>query len=467
MRRDHDAPSGADPAGEPGTHPTLTHSQRTEALPPADRGHRLVKRCTLTAVSGPDAGTVFSARGARVIIGTHESADLVLSDHAVSRFHCELELSEGVARVRDSESLNGTRVDGVRVSAAELAPGSVLTLGRTQLRFDEAVGHVRVSMSEREQFGLLVGRSPATRTVFAALERAAGSDATVLLTGETGTGKEATAESIHLESARRDGPFIFVDCGAIPPDLLESELFGHEKGAFTGASSEREGAFEAAHGGTIFLDEIGELGPALQPRLLRALERRHVKRVGATHYRDVDLRVIAATNRDLRAAVNTKAFRADLYYRLAVIEIHLPPLRERREDLPLLVKRLVRGLGAESRPEAAALTTDEFLAHLARHTWPGNVRELRNYLERCLAMREPVPLRDLASGAAGPGGAGDVEIDPRAPLKDARERWNHVFEGRYLRAVLDREGDNVSAAARAAGVDRAYFHRLLRRHGLR
>ncbi|ACY15179.1 sigma 54-interacting transcriptional regulator [Haliangium ochraceum] len=454
---------------ELGGMPTRTDGQHTEALGGRARGHRLIKRFLLTVVAGPDAGTVLRSQGARVVIGTHELADLVLGDRAVSRFHCELELSEGACRVRDTESRNGTRVDGVRVHHAELAPGSVISVGRSQIRFDEGVGHVRVSMSEREHFGLLVGRAPATRTVFAALERAAASDATVLLSGETGTGKEATAESIHRESARAQGPFIFVDCGAIPPDLLESELFGHEKGAFTGATAAREGAFEAANGGTIFLDEIGELSRDLQPRLLRVLERRHIKRVGENDYRDIDVRVIAATNRDLRAAVNDKSFRSDLYYRLAVVEVHLPPLRERREDLPLLVERLVRGLGAEERPEAEALREADFLAHLARHPWPGNVRELRNYLERCLAMREPVPLRDagIVPGGADETGAGQPILASELPLKDARERWNHAFEARYLREVLDRAGDNVSAAARAAGVDRAYFHRLLRRHGLR
>ncbi|WP_428267524.1 sigma 54-interacting transcriptional regulator [Haliangium sp.] len=436
----------------------------TELIPSDGRGRRLLRRCTLTVTAGVDQGRVYRATSARVVLGSHESAQMRLDDRSVSRFHCEIQLGDDAVHIRDLGSRNGTRVDGVRIEAAELVDGSVIALGRSRVRFDADVGHVEVPLSERERFGLLVGRAAATRAVFAVLERAAQSDATVLISGETGTGKEATAESIHRESGRAQGPFVFVDCGAIPPDLLESELFGHEKGAFTGAVSAREGAFEAADGGTIFLDEIGELGPELQPRLLRVLERRHVKRVGATRYRDIDVRVIAATNRNLRAAVNTKEFRSDLYYRLAVLEVELPPLRERREDLPLLCERLLTNLGALDRPEAAPLREPAFMDHLARHPWPGNVRELRNYLERCLAMRAQVP---LARADDDEGGAGDALLDTSLPLKSARERWNDALERRYVAALLDRNQGNVSAAAREAEVDRAYFHRLLRRHGFR
>jgi DNA-binding NtrC family response regulator len=281
----------------------------------------------------------------------------------------------------------------------------------------------------------------------------------VLLEGETGTGKEVAAESIHLESQRRDGPFVIVDCSAIPPDLLESELFGHERGAFTGAAGSREGAFEAADGGTIFLDEVGELSAELQPKLLRALERRHVKRVGGNQYVDVNVRVVAATNRRLRAEVNEHRFRSDLYYRLAVVEVRLPSLRERPEDLPALVEHLLALLGARDDPQAEELRSREFLATLARHQFPGNVRELRNYLERCLALREPVPLVPSAEDGPMP--------DLDQPLKVARERWTRVLERRYVEGQLSRHQGNVTAAARAAAVDRMYFHRTLRRYGLR
>jgi transcriptional regulator with PAS, ATPase and Fis domain len=280
----------------------------------------------------------------------------------------------------------------------------------------------------------------------------------VLLLGETGTGKEAVAESLHRESQRRNEPFIVVDCGAIPPNLLESELFGHVRGAFTGAVASREGAFEAANGGTLFLDEIGELPIDLQPKLLRALEAREVKRVGAKDYTAIDARIIAATHRDLAAEVNTQKFRSDLYYRLAVLEVRLPPLRERLEDLPELVEHMLKSLGAADKPEAALCRTPEFLADLRRHSWPGNVRELRNYVERCLALNQMQPL----------GGADELPVvDVTQPIKIARDRWTRAFERRYLEEILERHGGNVAAAARAAGVDRIYFYRLLWRHGLR
>ena len=441
------------------------NGRSTELVPFEGRRHKLIQRVRLVVVTGPDAGTTCTSSSPRVVIGTHATASLVLTDPTASRFHCEIELDEHRVRVHDLGSSNGTLLDGVRVERAIVGAGNVLTLGRTQIRVDFGGDRARVPLSDRHRFGTLVGESMAMRATFAMLERAADTDATVLLEGETGTGKEAAAESIHLESARRDRPFIVVDCGAIPPDLLESELFGHDRGAFTGAVSSREGAFEAADGGTIFLDEIGELEPDMQPKLLRALERRHVKRVGTNEYRDIDVRVIAATNRNLRAEVNAGKFRSDLYYRLAVLEIALPPLRDRADDLPLLIEHILDRLGASDSPEAEPLRTDAFHAHIARHPWLGNVRELRNYVERCLALRERVPLLDVDAGA--PGDEGGVHIDASVPLKTAREQWNRELERRYVVAALDRAGDNVTAAARAAGVDRVYFHRLLRRYGLR
>jgi len=299
------------------------------------------------------------------------------------------------------------------------------------------------------------------RTVFAMLERAAQSDATVLIEGETGTGKEATAEALHTTGSRKKGPFVVVDCGAIPPQLLESELFGHEKGAFTGAVTARLGAFESAHGGTIFLDEVGELPIDLQPKLLRALERREIKRIGNARHQSVDVRVVAATNRNLRAEVNARRFRSDLYYRLAVLELRLPSLHERPDDVPLLVEHILAQLGAAGAPGAEVLRDPRLLADLSRHPWPGNVRELRNYVERCLALREEPPLPPV--DGAEPAPAAPVEGDLRA----ARESWQRDFEKRYLQDLLAKHGNNVSAAARAAGVDRKYFYRLLWRNGLR
>ncbi|HEY4116793.1 MAG TPA: sigma 54-interacting transcriptional regulator [Byssovorax sp.] len=428
-----------------------------------DRGasHATVQGFWLRVLTGPQASTTLHAAAERVVVGTHASADLVLEDETVSRFHCELEVDGGRVRVRDLESRNGTLVSGVSVERAWLHAGATLSLGNTDLRFELVQEPTRIALSERERFGSMVGRSTAMRRVFALLERAAPNEATVLLEGETGTGKEVAAESIHLESPRRDGPFVIVDCSAVPADLLEAELFGHEKGAFTGASGAREGAFEAANGGTIFLDEIGELSLDLQPKLLRALERRHVKRVGANRYTDVDVRVVAATNRDLRAEVNQHRFRSDLYYRLAVIEVRLPPLRERAEDLPLLLDHVLERLGFSDGEQAAALRSADSIAALARHAWPGNVRELRNYVERCVALGERSPL------GASPDDAKAALPDVDQPLRVARARWTSALERRYVEAVLQRAGGNVTAAARAAGVDRMYLYRLLHRYGLR
>jgi DNA-binding NtrC family response regulator len=434
------------------------HTERVTADPCE---HALVRSFRLLVLSGPDANAVYRSTGDRAVIGTHASADLVLHDRTASRFHCEIAVVDGRAVVRDFGSLNGTRIDRLSVVQAYLRSGMVLSLGRSQIRFDFGPEKVKIPLSGEQRFGLMVGRSAAMRAVFAVLERAAQCDATVLLEGETGTGKELAAESIHRQSARAQGPFLVVDCGAISPDLIESELFGHERGAFTGAVSARQGAFEAASGGTLLLDEIGELRPDLQPKLLRALERREIKRIGSNDYVPVDVRLLAATNRSLKSEVNAGRFRSDLYYRIVVIPVRLPPLRERPEDLPVLVEQLLSHLGMEDRPEAAVLRSDDFLAGLERHPFPGNVRELRNYLERCLALREEAPwLNDPAQGPL------DV-IDSRQPFKVARDRCLRGFERRYLEDILRRHKDNASAAARAAGLDRMYFYRLLWRNGLR
>jgi transcriptional regulator with GAF, ATPase, and Fis domain len=281
----------------------------------------------------------------------------------------------------------------------------------------------------------------------------------VLLEGETGTGKEATAESIHDASARAGKPLVVVDCSAIPSNLLESELFGHERGAFTDAKEARQGAFELASGGTIFLDEIGELGLELQPKLLRALESHEIKRVGSSKYVPVDVRVIAATNRSLRHEVNDKRFRADLYYRLAVVQVRLPPLRERLQDLPMLVEHFLAKAGITSR----ALREPAFVDELARHRWSGNVRELRNYLERCVALGEQPPVDDeLALDEHG-----GVRIDPHQPIRAMREQWLSVLERKYVEEVLKLAGGNVTQAAKLAGISRVQLWRLLQRHGVR
>ena len=429
----------------------------------AARDHTLVQQFKLVVLGGPDAGQQVVSTGERMVIGKHPSCDLILQDETVSRFHCEISI-KGRAIVKDLDSRNGTILDGVGIAIGYARGGSILTLGETRIRLDLGDDHVTIALSENEQFGGLVGRSTAMREVFTWLERAAATDTTVLLEGETGTGKEAAAEAIHAHSSRREHPFLVIDCGALPMDLLESELFGHERGAFTGALGARQGAFEAANGGTVFLDEIGELSSDLQPKLLRALEKREVKRVGSNHYIPIDVRILAATNRNLRSEVNAARFRSDLFFRLAVVTVHLPPLRDRLDDMDLIVAAILGRLGVADQPEAESLTSANFIDHLCSHAWPGNVRELRNYVERCLTLQTRAPLLD---DSAQESPAPDALVSAKMPFKLARDRWNDHCERKYLEELLREHDNNVTSAARAAEIDRPYLYRLLWRHGLR
>ncbi|MEP6864917.1 MAG: sigma 54-interacting transcriptional regulator [Deltaproteobacteria bacterium] len=431
----------------------------TEPLRETQRDRVRLRQFRITVEDGPDRGESLVSTRERLTVGTHEISDLRLTDRAVSRFHLELELGEHAVIVRDLRSRNGTSVDDVPVLEAPLRDGAVLTVGTTRLRFQHEAGHAEIPLAPAQRFGRFVGGSAAIRAVIAELARVAPSDTTVLLAGETGTGKELAAESLHAASPRAGAPLLVVDCGALPPELLDAELFGHARGAFTGAEHDRAGIFEAAAGGTVLLDEVGELPLVLQPKLLRVLEAREVRRIGETSYRPVNVRVVAATHRDLRGAVNEARFRADLYYRLAVVEIRLPALRERRDDLALLVDTILEQLHATDHPLVATLRTPTFYEALAAHAWPGNVRELRNYLERCLALHAPLP----PAAHAPP-------VDPHVanePLEQARERWVKVFEHAYLTDLLGKHDGNVTAAARAAGVDRAHLYRLLWRNGLK
>ena len=429
----------------------------TEALTASQPPRATVRECRLTRLEHDRDGPAFLFAAERMVIGADPRADLEITDGAMSKFHCEIRIRDGAAVVRDLGSRNGTLVDRVPVIEAPLRDGAVLSLGRTQLRFNIGTRQVEIPLSQRERFGRLIGRSTAMRSAFVVLEAAAASTSTVLLQGESGTGKDLAAESIHLESARRDGPFVVLDCGAIPANLLEAELFGFEAGAFTGATAQRIGAFEAASGGTILLDEIGELALDLQPKLLRAIERREIQRIGSAQRIATDVRIIAATNRNLRQEVNARRFRSDLYFRLAVLVVTLPPLRDRAADLPLLVAGILDDLRGGESAMAAALRGGELLPELLRHGWPGNVRELRNYIEACLVRQE----------RAAPASTDEPAIDVGLPLREVRERWLRHVERRYLEQLLVLHGNNVSAAARAAGIDRVHLHRLLARVGLR
>jgi DNA-binding NtrC family response regulator len=428
----------------------------------------IVGRFRLLVVDSPAGTGAWESSGAVCSIGSADGNDLQIADETVSGFHCEIRVGDDGVRIVDLGSLNGTVVDGVHVKEALLRNSSLIRLGASKVRFELAEGGNRLLVSDRTSFGALHGQSVPMRASFALMEKAAASDATVLLEGETGTGKGQAAEAIHRASGRADRPFVVVDCGAIPANLLESELFGHEKGAFTGAQTRRSGAFEEADGGTIFLDEIGELPLDLQPKLLRALENRHVRALGTSTYRPVDVRIIAATNRDLRGEVNDGRFRADLFFRLSVVRIVMPPVRQRPEDMELLVRKLLRGLGA-SDASLTRFCDPAFVAGLSRSAWPGNVRELRNYLERCLVFEEPMPLgeHDQSSPgitAASTGAA--TAIDPAIPYAEARQQAQDAFEAAYVRALLDAHGGRVPAAAHAAGIGRVYLYRLMRRHGV-
>ena len=449
-----EAAEAAKAAAEDGQPAVTLPFQIAEAVPGA------VRRFHLTVVAGPEPGRSRESRADRCSIGHHPLNDLVVEDATVSRFHCEVVIDDaGRARARDLGSRNGTLVDGVPIVEAFLHDGSTLQVGQAVVRFAVGEQSNRVPLAERTEFGDLVGRSAAMRACFALLERAAATEVTLLLEGETGTGKSAAAEAIHRASARKDGPFVVVDCGAIPAPLLESELFGHEKGAFTGATERRRGVFEEAHGGTVFLDEIGELPAELQPKLLRVLEQRQVRRVGSNAYFPVDVRMIAATHRDLRVLVNEARFRSDLFFRIAVVKILIPPLRQRPDDIPALIERLLAA-GGHERAGVAALRAPGALAELQRAAWPGNVRELRNHVERCLFYGDaPPPPPEEAPPSR------DVDVD--RPLSEARQKAVERFERAYLEKLLARHEGRVKDTAEAAGINRVHLYKLLRKLGIR
>jgi DNA-binding NtrC family response regulator len=404
-------------------------------------------------------------------IGSSPECDLVLEDPTVSRLHARLEYEQEGFRLTDLQSKNGLRVDGVHVRDATLEAGQELRFGDVPLRFALDGRRVEVELARESTFGRLIGASSQMREIFALLARIAPSDATVLIEGASGTGKELVAEAIHLHSRRAEGPWVVFDCSAVAPDLIESELFGHVRGAFTGAVADRMGVFEAATGGTLFIDEIGELPPELQPKLLRALESGEVRPVGSSDSRSTDVRVVAATNRNLDHEIEEARFRSDLYYRLAVIHVRLPPLAQRPEDIPLLVRHVL----AQADASDVAISF-ETMERLKRHPWPGNVRELKNYVERAVLLSDEgrletrhLPIRGLdASGEDGGQAQGsELSVDLALPFKDAKARLVESFERQYWSARLDAAGGNVSEAARQGGIHRKSLEYLLKKLNLR
>jgi len=410
--------------------------------------------------TGPDGAERTHVATGQAVLGTAPDVDVRIEDPAVSRLHAALEPREDGVWIRDLASRNGTWVEGIRVECARLEDGCRLRLGGTSILVRYETTAQPLELWPFDRFGGLLGRSVPMRELFARIAKVAPTDASVLIQGETGTGKELVARAIHEASPRAAGPFVVVDLAALPETLAESELFGHVKGAFTGAESSRAGAPEQAAGGTVFLDEIGELPLALQPKLLRLLETRTVRRLGDSTERPLDVRFVAATHRDLRAAVNAGAFREDLYFRLAVLTLAVPPLRERREDLALLAESfLPKGASGALSPELTRA--------LAERPWLGNVRELRNFMERAAVFGADEALRAAPTSAAPAPLASGLPAPPLdVPFKELRDRWLDHLERSYLEGLLLEHGGNVSAVAQAAGLDRTYVHRLIRKHDL-
>jgi transcriptional regulator with GAF, ATPase, and Fis domain len=430
-------------------------------------------RCALVVLSGPERGREKIIEGDLFRIGKAKSNELVLNDETVSRAHCEIVRDVRGYLLRDLGSTNGTLLDGAEIKEAWLKPGAVITVGKVELKVRPFNERIEILPSERPSYGEVVSRSLPMRQIFGLLERLGPTDATVLIGGETGTGKDLLARAIHDQSPRAKSPFIVVDCGAVVGTLIESELFGHEKGAFTGATATRHGAFELADGGTLFLDEIGELPLDLQPKLLRALESRSFRRVGGNQNLRVDIRVIAASKRNLKMEVERGKFREDLFFRLAVVPIELPPLRERREDIPILVETLLGRMAAHDSGTPTRMDESAEQA-LRAHDWPGNVRELRNVLERAAylsraAGHDELRLSFLPFAGPAPRESDTSSLpgfDDAKSYRDTKAEWEALFEKRYVSWLLDRFEGNISAAARAADMDRKYLYKLAMRHGL-
>ncbi len=427
---------------------------------PAERRGLRVWAVDLVVVDGPARGTRVPIQGGVARVGAAPGSDLKLEEPTVSRVHCELRVRQETITLRDLGSTNGTFVDGVRLRDGDIAPGALVRVGATTFRVEVGDEPAFVEVSGATCFGELVGTSLEMRRVYAVLERLGSTDATLLVQGETGTGKDVVARSLHAASRRAAGPIVSIDCGAIPENLFESELFGHVRGAFSGAVSERKGVLEEASGGTLFLDEIGEMPLALQAKILRALETRTVRRVGSNTERPIDVRLIAATNRPLARCVNEGTFREDLYYRLAVVEVQLPPLRARREDIPVLARHFYRQLAGPT----AELPTD-FITMLAARAWPGNVRELRNFIERSVSLGF-VGRAGSAPPPRPPPTSLEALIPLHLPLKDARQAWTENFEAVYVKSLLAKTGGNVTHAAELAGVNRRFLQRMMARLGL-
>jgi len=462
---------------------------------------RRLRKGKLVVMTGADQGTEVEINKARFSGGRSIINNLVLQDKAVSGTHFEIAARDDGYRLRDLNSRNGLFVGDLRIREVFLRPGTTFRLGHTQIQFQPTQDVVEIALSNKDRFDHVIGTSAGMREIFATLEKVSPSELTVMISGETGTGKELIARAIHTTSHRAKQPFVVLDCGSIPRDLIESTLFGHEKGSFTGAVGQHRGCFEQANGGTIFLDEIGELDISLQPKLLRVLEQREIKRVGGDRTLKVDVRVLAATNRDLRAEVNAGNFREDLYFRLSVVHCELPGLRDRVEDIPMIAQHFLREVA--SRRGLNLSFGQDAMAALVAQPWPGNVRELRNVVERAAALCDgPVITRadlvfsrgspsvlvahdlmqagaDAAQQAAAklagtdppPMRSGPAIFDPSLLMpglgfKQAKQAVVDAFETAYLGKLLERNEGNITRSAQEAGLTRYHLRELLKRHGL-
>jgi DNA-binding NtrC family response regulator len=442
----------------------------TQLLTDDASGLLLERSYRLRVISGPDQGKEHMLDEGTTMVGTHADNDLVLTDATVSRYHLEIRVRRDGIEVRDLETTNGTKHGGAKIGSVVLSGPARLRLGKhTEMDVEPVDTSVDLGEWSGDRFGDVLGTTQPMKRLFSLLSKAAPTEATILLQGETGTGKEAIAEAVHRNSRRNKGPFVVVDCGSIPHELIASELFGHAKGSFTGAGADKQGLIEAANHGTLFLDEIGELALDLQPQLLRVLDRRQVRRVGETQSVDVDIRVIAATHRDLRAMVKAGQFREDLYYRLAVVATFVPPLRDRKADIPALATWFAEKMGRGSFAQSPSL-----IDQLQKHDWPGNVRELRNVVERALSLGEAA-LADLGEGSRSSAPVvEESSVEKRQsnpdvlelPFKEAKAQLVEAFERDYLVALLARHHGNISRAAAEAGIDRNYIHRLVKKYGL-
>jgi DNA-binding NtrC family response regulator len=440
--------------------------QVTALLDDAPAFSRQTRGGIFLVIQGPDRGESVRLHDRPVYFGSSSDCELTLTDTTVSRKHAYAELAGDDVVLVDNGSTNGTFIGGAKLEKVQIGFGAEFKIGRSVIKFlpDEEI--VQPTPSREARFGSIVGGDTTMRQMFGLLTDVAATSATVLIEGETGTGKELIAEEIHNHSPRKNGPFVVFDCGSVPRELIESMLFGHVKGSFTGAITDRRGAFAEAHGGTIFLDEIGEMALDLQPSLLRVLDKRAVRKIGSNTYENIDVRVVAATNRDLRAEVAKKAFREDLYYRLAVIRVAVPALRERGTDIPLLIQHFVSKFGPQLN------VPPEDLARLQRYPWPGNVRELRNVIERaCLLARGGnidvgSAIDDAVAAVASGDSSAGMGVRTDLPFKEAKGQLVEQFEREYIEDLMRRHKMNLSAASREAQIDRKHLRELMRKYGL-